>query len=649
MLTKKIKIMQIIKKFVNYTFILLSYLAIGITYPALFTEGDLVSRINARFSVTANESLLAFFVVILLLVFHFKYKHNVLKINYWPYWIFGGATSIIYVFTMSVYQVSSNNLNYVANLTGKANLLVTFVALLGFMFIFTNLAVFLGGVIQNVNLKAWQSNYWSILILLSLVWIVQIFPLFPGMVSWDGYRQFLEYFHTHISELDFTYYPTSHHPWAATLIFGFLFSVGRKIGGANVGLFLIVLIQIVTSSIIYAKVIHFISINWGKAATIISFLFYSSPLVAFWQVTIEKTPLFLAFVTWFMLCYARILLNSYQKLVSIYLYIQLIASGILMSMFRNDGAYVVVISLIALIIVQFIQKKGFPKMLVLGFSVFMAVYVGWNKVALPLMNVVPGSAAEVLTLPMRQLSAVVINHPESLSKDDLATVNKITPLKKIPTNFNINHADDLKSLYPVDTFLRSSYEIKQVESGKLKREATPAIKKATKQYLFIWFKQFWKHPKTYFVSFFAADSQFLNPLLDNNPSSRGIMYGNDYMKKNLFLQPSWYHEIHYWFSEKTRKYITWPNILFTLPIIRTIFQPAFALWTILFSLAYCLYKKSYFMIMCIPIGLLAVVPLLSPVNGMERYMLPAIYVLPLLLVVIVNVSRKGVGGNEEGM
>ncbi|MGO2137856.1 MAG: DUF6020 family protein [Leuconostoc mesenteroides] len=67
-----------------------------------------------------------------------------------------------------------------------------------------------------------------------------------------------------------------------------------------------------------------------------------------------------------------------------------------------------------------------------------------------------------------------------------------------------------------------------------------------------------------------------------------------------------------------------------------------------FSFAYCIYKKSYSALIFIPIGLLAVVPLLSPVNGMERYMLPAIYTLPLLLAVIVNVNKES-KKNEESI
>ncbi|MGO2544743.1 MAG: DUF6020 family protein, partial [Leuconostoc mesenteroides] len=330
------------------------------------------------------------------------------------------------------------------------------------------------------------------------------------------------------------------------------------------------------------------------------------------------------------------------------LYVQLIVSGILMSLFRNDGSYVVILSLFVLLIVQIVRNKRMPRQLIIGLAVFLSVYVGWNKVALPAMNVVSGSTAEVISLPMRQLSAVVINHPESLSKKDLATINKITPVKEIKNHFNVNNADNLKSLYPVDSFLRSSYEIKQLKLGHLKKEATPKIKKQTGQYLMVWFKQLLKHPKTYVVTFFAADSSFLNPVLDSNPDSRGIMYGNEYMKYNTFLQPSWYPEIHYWLSDATRKYIKWPNTVFSLPIIRTILQPAFALWVVLFSFAYCLYKKSYSALIFIPIGLLAVVPLLSPVNGMERYMLPAIYTLPLLLAVIVNVNKES-KKNEESI
>lgn len=644
---KKLKSIQMNKKVINYAFCFISYLALGIAYPSTSFE-TLSSRIHARFSVSAYESLLAMIIIVLLVLFQNKIKLDIFKKSYWPYWLLGSIFSIFYVITMSVYQAPSDNITYIPSLMGKTNLLITLVALCGFAFIFTNFGIFLGQVISKLKVSQFYINYWYIVIGLGLIWIIQIFPLFPGMVSWDGYRQFLEFFHTHVAELDFTYYPTNHHPWFSTLVFGSLFSIGEKIAGPNFGLFLIVLVQIIISSLVYAKVVRFIGECWGKKAAVVAFIFYASPFVAFWQVTIEKTPLFLAFTTMFVLCYAKILVANLKTELPMILYVQLIVSGILMSLFRNDGSYVVILSLFVLLVVQIVRNKRMPRQLIIGLAVFLSVYVGWNKVALPTMNVVSGSTAEVISLPMRQLSAVVINHPESLSKKDLATINKITPVKEIKNHFNVNNADNLKSLYPVDSFLRSSYEIKQLKLGHLKKEATPKIKKQTGQYLMVWFKQLLKHPKTYVVTFFAADSSFLNPVLDSNPDSRGIMYGNEYMKYNTFLQPSWYPEIHYWFSDATRKYIKWPNTVFSLPIIRTILQPAFALWAVLFSFAYCLYKKSYSALIFIPIGLLAVVPLLSPVNGMERYMLPAIYTLPLLLAVIVNVNKES-KKNEESI
>ncbi|GMA70561.1 hypothetical protein GCM10025879_18070 [Leuconostoc litchii] len=633
------------KKSIDYILYFLSYIAIAISYPTAI-EPTLAGRIYARFSISAYESLFGVCIIILIIIFHRRSNLNLYNKNYWPYWTFGLVVSIFYVLTLSVSRVSSEHITYVPSLIGKVNLLITFLAVCGYTFIFTNFSILLGQVIDKLKVRKFQVRFWYVFVVLMLIWGIQIFPLFPGMVSWDGYRQFLEFFHTHINDLNFTYYPTNHHPWASTLIFGSIFSIGQKIGGPNVGLFLIVLIQMIVSSIIYTKVVQFIGQNWGKKAAFVTFLFYASPFVAFWQVTIEKTPLFLAFTIWFVMNYSKILMDNLKSDSPFSLYVQLTVSGIFMSLFRNDGSYVVILSLLTLLIIEISRKKIIPRQLITCLLVFLAVYLGWNKVALPAMNVVSGSTSEVISLPMRQVSAVVLTNPESFSKQELATINKITPIKEIPMHFDINNADNLKSLYPVDSFLRSAYEIEQLKAGKIKKIATPAIKKETKQYLLIWVKQFFKHPKTYVITFFAANSSFLNPIIDKYPDSRGIMYGNEYMKTNTFLQPSWYNQVHYWFSDTTRKYIKWPNTIFALPLFRTVFQPAFSLWAVLFAFAYCLYKKSYLALVFIPIGLLAAVPLLSPVNGMERYMLPAIYTLPLLLVVIVNV-RKGSKKNER--
>ncbi|MDF7626483.1 DUF6020 family protein [Lactobacillaceae bacterium L1_55_11] len=621
------------KKIVSGFFFILSYFAVAITYPKVISGNGLINHLSQRLSVTTTESLLGMLIFFLLLLFKYKYDYDVFQKKFWSYWFFGVVTSLLYVLTLSVYQ------NTTANLSGKVNIVITVVAILGFTFIFSNLALFLSILLDKVKINHWRIKYPYVVIALVIIWTVQIFPLMPGMVSWDGYREFLEYFHTHIAQLNFSYYPTNHHPWSATLMLGFLFSFGRAIGGPNAGLFVIVLFQLVVSALIYAKVIEYVGQNWGKVANFVTFIFYASPFVAFWQVTIEKTPFFLAFSTWFVLCYVKILMAKVTQNIAPRWYIGLITSGILMSMFRNDGAYVVVLSLLSLIIVQSIRYKHLAVKLTTGSVVFLAIFLSWNKVALPAMHVLPGSPGETITLPMRQLSIVVMNKPYSFTQNDLSTINKITPIKKIPANFNINHADDLKSLYPVDSFLRSTYEIKQVEKGNLEREPTSKTKKETNAYLKIWFQQFFKHPKTYAVVFLTANSQFLNPIIDSDPGSRGIMYGNDYMGQNKFLQPNWYSKIHYWFPKITRKYIEWPNLLFKMPIIRTVLQPAFVLWMVLFSLAYFVRRKSYLIVSCVPIGLLASVALLSPVNGAERYMLPAIVALPLLIVVLANTNR----------
>ncbi|WP_238479208.1 DUF6020 family protein [Fructobacillus papyrifericola] len=620
------------KKRLNVVGLFFAFLALSISYTKELAGSNYEQLMN-RLSQSANDSLLMAIVFILILVYQKRLRNTIFERKNVLFLVLGSVASLVYVLTLSVNQ------NANANLTGKINILVTLVAMVGMAYLFSHLFLLLSNACERINIQRFDIKYSYIVISIVIIWFIQIFPLFPGMVSWDGYRQFVEYFHTHISYLNFTYYPTSHHPWASTLIFGFLFSIGRFVGGTNMGLFTIVLVQVLVAALIYGKIVQYIGNKVGKIPAVVTYLFYVSPFVAFWQVTIEKTPLFIAFTAWFVLSFLKIVLNDYVD-KGYFEYFQLIISSILMSAFRNDGAYIVFLSLIVLVLLKSKQAKAFAKNASIVLIVFVITYLSWMKVALPAMNVVAGSTGETITIPMRQLSSVVIHDKKSLNKKDLETIDRITPLDKVKQYYNVDQADNLKSLFPVNSFLRGNEEIKELQSGRFKKTANKQIKKETKDYEVLWIKEFFVHPKIYIITFFQANSQFLNPLADNDPSSRGIMYGNGYMLNNKFLQPSWFGQVHNWTSEKSRKYITWPNILFKLPFIRTILQPAFTLWCVLFSIVYAIYKKSYLVIAILPIFLLTMVPLLSPVNGYERYMLPAMYVMPLLYMILAMISSK---------
>ncbi len=68
---KKLKSIQMNKKVINYVFCFISYLALGIAYPSTSFE-TLSSRIHARFSVSAYESLLAMIIIVLLGFIQYK-------------------------------------------------------------------------------------------------------------------------------------------------------------------------------------------------------------------------------------------------------------------------------------------------------------------------------------------------------------------------------------------------------------------------------------------------------------------------------------------------------------------------------------------------------------------------------------------------
>ena len=545
-------------------------------------------------------------------------------------WFASFIVAVLYTLTFSV--LYDNQIN----IEGTANVLITTVTIIGMMNLFAHLFASINDMLVDkvhINGTGYKATtpFRMISILLLAIWLIQVWPLLPGMISWDGYRQFLEFERTKIDYLNFQYYPTNHHPWSATLLLGGIFSLGRKIAGVDFGILLIVMVQMSAAALTYASVIKYVQNKLGNKWALGVFIFYSLPIFAFWTVIVEKTGLFLIFGSLFVFMFVRAFFKlDFGWKQGVVLGI----SSIMMSAFRNDAGYIVILSLVVLVVVKIFTDRRLLKIALTVLAIFMAVYIGWNKIALPQMGVVAGSTGEMLTIPMRQLTEVAIKHPEDFSEKDWQSLNKITPRRTLETFYNVEHADDLKSTFPVDTFLRSEQEIKDVQAGKLKEHATKRTENQTASYIKLWAKMLVKHPKTYLLTFFDANKRFLNPMIDNGNDSRSIMFGNGYMNTNRFLQPTWYHEFHYWFKT-TNSTFNWVNIMFSLPGLMFVTSSGFMIWLILWAFGNLFDKKWWYMFSLTPIILLAAVSLLSPVDGMFRYILGSYVTIPMLLLAVL--------------
>lgn len=614
---------KIIKVF-RYIIWILPYFALSISYP---TANDLKNfgGVSAYFRNTPQNSLLS--ITLLILVIFASRKTIVYSKKQLGSWFASFIVSSFYVTTLLLMK------------NAPINILAFTISIIGFTIFFAHIFVILETYLSNSfkknNSYTPKINIWFMSVILIVIWLIQVWPLLPGLITWDGYRQFLEFERTSIDYLNFQYYPTNHHPWASTVILGNIFNLGRFIGGANTGILLIVATQMLTTSLILSYIIKGIGQSMGKKAFIFTFIFYSTPIFAFWTVTVEKTSIFIAMAMLFVFQFIKIF--SYRNIL-IRDYALTLISAVGMMAFRNDGIYIVFISLLVLVVYSVYKHRDILRGILVVAISFVLISTSWNYISSHYMNVKPGSTGEVLTIPMRQLTKVAIDHPDKLSKKDWNVLDKITPRETLSKHYNVDHADDLKSTFPVDTFLRNEDEIKSVESGMLQSEPNKKTIKDTSSYIKLWFKYLLKYPKTYISVFLDANKKFLNPMIDNPGESRGIMFSNGYMKNNAFLQPSWYNEFHSWFKT-TNQTFSWVNILFSLPGIMFITSSGFTIWFILFSLGYLFNKKILSIFILTPTILLALVALLSPVDGMFRYIMGAFDTIPLILLTLSQESK----------
>lgn len=608
--------MSEVKKHYWLVIILIALVGINITYPA---DANV-----PRFNSNTYESILFALWVILIYMGIIKDKINrILKYD----WIIGIIFSTVYCLTFITNGLTNNNYLY-----SGINLAFTIFSWLSWAVIFTITFTYIRNYfgVKVVNKGEGTPKIIKIWAILSLIWIISIIGFLPGQISWDGLKQFCEFEGTYVHQLGFTYSPTNHHPWFTTVMFGTLFNIGKSLFGVNFGVFTVIIVQFVISSLIYSFVIRYVWMRMGKIGGISTFILFASPIFSSYIVTVDKSTLYYAFSAWFYLCFAKLfekLKDGKWNYKDILLYT---ISSTLVGLFRNDAFLIVIIATLLLTLLVLKQKKRLA--FILGsLVIIMGIHVGWNNV-LNNENVVKSSPSEALTIPMRQLSYVYMTHPNTFTKSELNKINKITALSKIKGKYDINNGDNLKSLFPSDTFLNSDEIIKEVVAGKKTLKTTSSEKKATVDYLKLWFMTGIKYPNEYLKIYLGANSRYLNPFIQYDAS----LFLNYYPPMPVFLQPSWYKEYHPLFNNNVRnEYRQILSMITMTPPLAIICNPAVLMWISLILLFILLWLRDWKGIgFLLPLLLMCMLFTVVSVNGYTRYTIGSLAVLPIVFTCI---------------
>ncbi|NME34645.1 hypothetical protein HF864_07720 [Lactobacillus sp. MRS-253-APC-2B] len=478
---------------------------------------------------------------------------------------------------------------------------------------------------------------------LVLIWSLTIITYYPGQISWDALRQFCEFEGRHLSYLNFTYTPTNHQPWFVTLIFGSLFEVGQKLVNTNFGVFTVVLFQTIVTGIIYSIATSFVWKKVGKIGGILTFILFASPVFSTYAITIDKSTIYYALCVAYYLSFLKLLDNVKQGVNSSYEYVLYLIISFFFSEFRNDSKYIVIITTTVLIGYVIVHHQKVRYLIATTVALLVLLF-GWNSY-LNYKKIIPGAMSEPLTLPARQISYIYLNDKNSLSKKEIKTIDKVTPVKELRSNYDVNSGDNLKNLFPMNTFLNNETIIHDVVNHKITLRTTQTQKKEVKNYLKLWVTLGLKHPAKYVEVYLAANSKYFNPFF-------GIL-GKDYSlflnyfpNYGDFISPTWYSKYNPIFSTKLHNHVqSLLDAFLAIPLISIVISVGFPFWWMLILIIIILSvtgkKKSKLLISIIPLILMILLYTVTPINGYSRYVIGTIAVLPVITAYILkNVQQK---------
>lgn len=423
-----------------------------------------------------------------------------------------------------------------------------------------------------------------------LIGLPYIIIYYPGPVQWDGMRE-LNYFFG-ISTW------SNHHPVIPTILMGICLKFGRIFGSDNLGIFIFNVIQYAFSCFTFAYLLHFLKkIHTPKIILILTFIFFLNPVWYINSYTLVKDTYFYLFFTIYLIEYIKYLMG----------YSNLIKFGLLsipLILFRNNGIYVVVATLICLL---FLNKYRKESLILIGcFCLFQFSY----NFIITSCGIEEGNVREMLSVPLQQTARYIKYYDMDVSDKEFLQTLFNTDLDKVVQEYNPELSDKVKNKFVVTD----------------KKDLIPYFK--------IWGKYLLVHPKVYVDSFLENYYGYVYPFRKDVKdgvacftivSSKRVNTGyfNIYMIKDF--------EGARTFIENTITKIR------DIPLINTIYNTGIYSWVLLLIIGFMIYEKSYKLLYtAIPVLFMLAFCFLSPVNAYLRYMNPIIVVLPILLGVALS-------------
>ena len=437
------------------------------------------------------------------------------------------------------------------------------------------------------------------LLIILVCWLPYIIAFYPGFIPSDGLKQLNNFFGVG----NFT----DNHPAFSSMLMGWAMRLGRSLGSDNLGIFLFTGPQLLINAAVMAACFPLFrelkTPLWLRKLTLADFA-----LISIWPnyaYSVLKDSLYMAMILFFVLQLIRIIRDADGYCSHAGNLILMTASLCLMMLVRHEGQYMGGLIFLTLFTLPG-PRRQWKKLLVVILIPLCVINV-FNRVIRPALNIPDSPAREALTMPMRQTSAIVINHEDALSEEELAVLHEVFVYEKIPAAYqgSTENADELKGQFdpwaPRDAIMR---------------------------YMKVWASLGVRYPLVYLNVFLCSNTRYFDP----------------------FLAP--YRDIYGWFGIEQAEYVNqgvfdlyyqpgtgalrsalvnFANGLPRLPLTSLFYSLGTNAWLLVFCLAYLLRKNIHGVIIPLLPGLFTYITLQnSAINGFFRYLLPLLISLPVV-------------------
>lgn len=404
-----------------------------------------------------------------------------------------------------------------------------------------------------------------------ICWLLYYIIYWPGILTPDANESLVQFFGNSqyswtsksIELLDESVILNNHHPVLYTLLVGIFVSFGKFINNINIGFALYILFQMISMSFIFSYMIYYMINQKFKDIIIILLILFLAffPAIPFYMITATKDVLYSGLMIMCTIYIHKFTTSTYFRFKD-YLFASF--NFMLFILFRNNGIYILIITLLIFLI--FCKNKRIDSFKLFTPSIVLYFFIG--LVIFPSFSITPGSPREKYSVIFQQLARTIsLKEDTWLTNDDQQVILQVLNVENIldlKNKYKPEHADSVKNTYNKYT-----------------------TKEEWNKFIDIWKKGLIKYPDIYLDSFFSNTYPYYS--LYSSHEDFKVYFGSPISKKrNVYniQNNSFFKKEQSLIKKVTTK-------LKNTSLTAWMFNMGFFAYLIYFAIVVVMMKKSY--------------------------------------------------------